>query len=232
LDKERAKAIGFDEFEKFYGRNRMQAYRLFFEKLLRTLSDDSIVALTSRELTATQAYHRLTEDPETFLVSFPKFKEYHEWILQRQRQKDEDEAELCRMELGLFTVSSSGSDDSPGADIVKLRLTKFITALELYKMDKPLSEHALTGNRSKWGVDVDGLHGEKYYYIPAIRDIWLPKVVNVYLTDGDEGWIISCSCKAKAFDHYKPVFERIINSFQRIYIPRSMGSDDPTESAT
>ena len=148
--------------------------------------------------------------------SFPKLKEYHEWLLQRQKQKDEDEAELHRMELGLFTISSSNSDDFPSIDIVKLGLTKPLTAFELYEMDKPLSEHVLTGNRSKWGIDVDGLHGEKYYYIPAIHDNWLPKFLNVYLTVGNDGWIISCSCKADVFDHYKPVFERIINSFQRV----------------
>lgn len=157
-----------------------------------------------KEITAEEAYQKLLE------------KDVYEWRLQRQRQKGESEAELHQMELGIFTVSSSDSENSPNVDITKLRLTKSMTALDLYEMDKPLSEHALTGNRSKWGIDVDGLHGEKYYYIPAICDIWLPKFLNVYLTDSDEGWIISCSCKADAFNHYKAVFERIINSFRRI----------------
>ena len=218
LEEEQAKAAKFKEFKKAYERERRQAYRLFFEKLLGTPPDEGIEALASRELSAMEAHNRLIEDPETFLVSFPEFKERYEWDLQQRRQAKEKRAELAQMEMGVFEASLPNSEDDPSVEVTKLKLTKPMTALELYELDKP-SEQVLRGSRPSKGVDVDGLHGVKYYYVfdtGETRKISeMPKFFNVYLAQNDEGWIISCSCKEAVFRKYKAIFDRIITSFRR-----------------
>lgn len=220
LEEERAKAARFKEFKKAYERDRRQAYRLFFEKLLGTPLDEEIKALASRQLSAENAYNGLIEDPQTFLVSFSEFKEQYEWDQRERRASEEKRAKLSQMEQGLFEASHPNSEDAPSVEVTKLKLTKPMTALELYQLDKPPPEHVPTGSRPSKGIDVDGLHGVKYYYVfdtGDTRKIWeMPKFFNIYLVDNDTGWIISCSCKDEAFKNYKPVFERIIGSFRRI----------------
>jgi len=221
LEEERAKAVKFQRFEKAYEHDRRQAYRLFFEKLLGMPPDEEIEALASMELSATEAYNHLMEDPETFLVSFPEFKERYEWDLQQRRQVEEKRAELAQMEMGFFEASppNSGLDD-PNIEVTKLKLAKPMTPLELYELDKLSPEQVPTGSRPSKGIAVDGLHGVKYYYVfntGETKIMWeMPKFFNVYLAENDEAWIISCSCIERAFNKYKPVFERIIGSFRRI----------------
>ena len=219
LEEERAKAARFKEFKKAYERDRRQAYRLFFEKLLGTPPDEGIGALASRELSAMEAHNRLMEDPETFLVSFPEFKEQYEWDLQQRRQAEDKRAELAQMEMGFLEASLPNSEDDPSVDVTKLKLTKPMTALELYELDKPPSEQVPTGSRPSKGVDVDGLHGVKYYYVFDIGETRkiseMHKFFNVYLAQNDEGWIISCLCKEAVFRKYKAIFDRIITSFRR-----------------
>ena len=219
-ESERAKAVRFQEFKKAYERDRTQAYRLFFEKLLGMPPDEEIEGLASIDLPVREAYNRLMGDPETFLVGFPEFKEVYERDLQQRRQAEERKAELAQMELGLFQASPPNSEDDLSVEVTKLRLSEPMNALELYELDKSPPEYVPVGNRPSKGIDVNGLHGVKYYYVfntgETTRSQEWPKFFNVYLAENDEGWIISCSCKAGAFNHYKPVLERIIGSFRRI----------------
>lgn len=219
-ESERAKAARFQEFKKAYERDRTQAYRLFFEKLLGMPPDEEIEGLASIDLPAREAYNRLMADPETFLVGFSEFKEVYERDLQQRRQAEERRAELAQMELGLFQASPPNSEDDLSIEVTKLRFSEPMTALELYELDKSPPEYVPVGNRPSKGIDVNGLHGVKYYYVfdtgETTRSQEWPKFFNVYLAENDEGWIISCSCKAGAFNNYKPVFERIIGSFRRI----------------
>ncbi len=228
LEEERAKAVEFQKFTKTYERDRRQAYRLFVEKLLGTPPTEEIEALASRNLSATEAYDRLMANPETFLVSFPEFKEQYEQDLRQCWRHAENRASLAQMEWGLFQVSPSNSDeDEVSAEVTKLKLTNPMAALKLYELDKPPPEQVPTGtgSRPSKGMVVDGLHGVAYYFLfntgetNEMRE--MPKFFNVYLAENDEGWIIACSCKAGTFNKYKPVFKRIIGSFRRIEIASS-----------
>lgn len=219
LEDERAKAARFKEFKKAYERDRRQAYRLFFEKLLGTPIDEEIEALAARQLSAGEAYNSLMEDSATFLISFSEFKEHYEWDQERRREAERKREELAEMEEGFFEASPSTSEDDLSVEVTRLKLTRPMTALELYKMDKPPSEEVPRGSRPSKCIDVDGLHGVKYYYVfdtGETRKISeMPKFFNVYLAQNDEGWIISCSCKEAVFRKYKAIFDRIITSFRR-----------------
>jgi hypothetical protein len=159
------------------------------------------------------------KNPDTFLVSFPEFKDRYEFDLWERKSAKERRARLEQMEEGYFEASHPNDDNYPSAEVTKLNLSEPLNALELYKLDKPLSESVPSGSRPSRGMTVDGLHGVKYFFIfntgetNIERD--MTQFLNVYLVENDEGWIISCSCKAGAFNKYKPVFERIIGSFRR-----------------
>ena len=140
-----------------------------------------------------------------------------------KRERDELEAQRSKsaqMELGLFQAFLHNSKDNLSVEVAKLELNKPMTALELYELDKPPEEQVPIGNRPSKGINLDGLQGVKYYYVfntGETNKIWeMPKFFNVYLAENKAGWIISCSCREGAFKNYKPVFERIIRSLQRI----------------
>lgn len=222
---ERAKSIAFHAFEKVYNRNKQQAYRLFFGNLLGMPLDEEIVGLARREFSATEAYRRLMEDPQTFLVEFQDFKYNYEESLQKKRTSAENDMRLQRMMIGLFQgfPPDNENEDEVNVEVTKLRLTGSLTALDLYELDKQPSEAVPWGNRPSKGIVVDGLRGVLYYYLFDTGDPRsdLPVFFNVYLAEQNEGWIISCSCKYgdfcfKTFKKNKPVFKRIVSSFRRI----------------
>src|SRR6266496_127348 len=225
FERERTRAVRYQEFRETYERDKKQAYRLFFEKLLGTPPEQEIEALASRELSATEAYNRLMIDPETFLVGFSEFKEQYDYNLRQRRQAAENRASLAQMGRGLFEVSPSNSEDEVSVEVTKLKLTNPMVARKLYELDKLPPEQVPTGSRPSKGMVVDGLHGVAYYFLfntgetNKMRE--MPKFFNVYLAENDEGWIIACSCKAGTFNKYKPVFKRIIGSFRRIEIASS-----------
>jgi len=213
----RAKAIKFTEFKKIYEKDRKQAYRAFFKKLLGEPTEEEIEELATRDLSADEAYTRLMADPETFLVNFVEFKEQYEWEQEQQRRAEKRMEELAQMEVGYFEASPSNDEDYPSVEVTKLKLIRSMTPLELYQLDKPSPEAVPWGNRPSKGIVVDGLQGVKYYYIYDCgeRDD-NTQFFNVYLTEEQTGWIISCSCVARAFPKYKNIFTTIIGSFRRI----------------
>jgi len=219
FERERTRAVRYQEFKETYERDKKQAYRLFFAKLLGTPPEQEIEALASRELSATEAYNRLMIDPDTFLVGFPEFKEQYDYDLRQHRQATENHATLAQMKRGLLEVSPSNNEDEVSAEVTKLKLPNLMAALELYKLDKLLPEQVPTGSRPTKGIVVDGLHGVTYYFLFNTGETnemrGMPKFYNVYLAENDQGWIIACSCKAGAFNNYKPIFKRIITSFRR-----------------
>ena len=219
LEEQRAKVVEFQIFEKTYECDRRQAYRLFFKYPQGAPTNKYIEVLASIEKSAMEAYNSLMENPETFLISFSEFKGHYENDLERRRQARERRAKLEQMEEGYFEVSHPNDDNYLSAEVTKLKLTEPLNALELYKLDKPLSECVPSGSRPSRGITVDGLHGVKYFFLFDTGETNIQsdmtKFLNVYLAENDEGWIISCSCKAEVFNKYKPVFERIIGSFRR-----------------
>lgn len=151
--------------------------------------------------------------------------------LQRLAEEEFDErkadakrhARLEQMATGLFQAEPPASEDAPFVEVTKLRLDGPLTALELYKLDKHLPEMVPWGSRPTKGMIVDGLPGVVYYFIMDAGEATQkqPVFFNVYLAHSDEGWILSCQCRYgdfffKTFTRYKPVFRRIIGSFQRL----------------
>lgn len=220
LKQERAKAIKIEEFKKIYEQDKKQAYRTFFEKLLGMPPDEIIEEFAARELSAEEAYTRLMADPETFLVSLAEFKEQYEWEQEQRKEAERRREELAQMEVGYFEASPPNDEDYPSVEVTQLKLIRPVTPLELYQLDKPSSEAVPWGNRPSKGITVDGLQGVKYYYIfdtGETRNMTeMPQFFNVYLTEGQMGWIISCSCTARAFSKYKGIFITIIDNFRRI----------------
>ncbi len=220
LEKVRSKAIEIKEFKKIYKQDKKKAYRMFFEKLLGIPPDEMLEELSARKFSAEEAYTRLMADPEMFLVSFTEFKEQYEWEQEQQREAERRRDELAQMEVGYFEVSPPDDKDYPSVKVTKLKLTRSMTPLELYQLDKPNSEVVSWGNRPSKGIIVDGLQGIKYYYIFDTGETRnmndMPQFFNVYLIENEIGWIISCSCIARAFPRYKEIFTRIIGSFHRI----------------
>lgn len=112
-----------------------------------------------------------------------------------------------------------------------------------------LSEFVPWGTRPKREIDIDGLKGVKYYFIydaEALDSWWHIKspseiikmrrltdgtvvegdgkdtmlyFFNVYLADACDGWILSCSCLARAFKQHKPMFVHMISNFKRTNRP-------------
>jgi hypothetical protein len=193
-------------------------YILFRNERQKEAKERRVVEKETRNVEFT-AY---TSSKLKFTISFPA-----DWKVAADTLRAEEgnisleqKAKLAQMELGLFQASPSNNENELWIEVIKLKLAKPITALELYELDKSPPEQVPTGSRPSSGVDVDGLHGVKYYYVfntgetTNMRE--MPKFFNAYFAENDQGWIISCSCKAGTFNNYKPVFERIIGSFRRI----------------
>lgn len=220
LENVKSKAIEIKEFKKIYKQDKKKAYRMFFEKLLGMPPDEMLEELSAKKISAEEAYTRLIADPEMFLVSFTEFKEQYEWEQEQRREEERRRDELAQMEEGYFEASPLDDKDYPSVEITKLKLTRSITPLELYKLDKPNPEVVPWGNHPSKGIKVDSLQGIKYYYIFDTGETRnmndMPKFFNVYLIEDEIGWIISCSCIARAFPRYKEIFTHIIGSFHRI----------------
>lgn len=221
LEELRTSAMGFDEFSRIYKENKNTAYKEFFETCPGIPSDEVIEKeYASRGLSAKEAYKTLMEDPETFIVSFEEFEEIY-----RREQEHEEEQKgkrevLSQMEEGYFEASPLDDENYPSIEVNKLKLTRSMSPIELYQLDKPSSEVVPWGNRPSKGITADGLQGIKYYYVfdtGETRNMSeMPKFFTVYLTDNETGWIISCSCKEAVFRKYKEIFDRIVASFRRI----------------
>lgn len=150
----------------------------------------------------------------------------------REHEERRDEAErharLERMAVGLFQAAPPRDDDEPFVEISKLRLESPLTAMDLYILDKHLPEKVVWGNRPSKGLTVDGMEGVLYYFVmggegrPTYETYTKQTAFfNVYLSDGLEGWLISCQCRCgepymQTFQRYKPMFRRIIGSFQPV----------------
>lgn len=160
---------------------------------------------------------------QDFSISYPK-----EWVVSTDEQYQEESVLFCngnhefpKIEQGLFQVCHPNENDEYCAmtEVVKLKFVSPISALELYKLDKPPQEAVPLANRPHHEMMVDGMSAVKYFYVFDAGEFSelskMPKFLNVYLTNGTEGWIISCSCTASRFNEFKPVFARIIDSFKR-----------------
>jgi len=162
-------------------------------------------------------------DKQDFNISYPKV-----WVVTTDERYQEESVLFCngdhefpKIEQGLFQVCHSNENDEycAMAEVVKLKLVSPISALELYKLDKPAQEAVPLANRPHHEMMVDGMSAVKYFYVFDPGEFSelskMPKFLNVYLTDDTEGWIISCSCTASRFNEFKPVFASIIDSFKR-----------------
>lgn len=170
---------------------------------------------------------RVTEDghmrPLTELEEWQAAKQEHE----NKIANAEQHSRLERLATGLFQAELPNHKDEAFVEITKLRLDGPMDALDLYKLDKYLPEDVAWGNRPSKGMVVDGLSGVVYYHMMrySISPRSEPVFFRVYLADGLEGWILSCDCRHgdKTFEHYKPIFKRIIKSFRRI---RTISSEE------
>ncbi len=221
LEEQRASALSFEKFNKIYNEDKKRAYKAFFETCLGMPTDEYIEKeYVSRDLSAEEAYKKLMEDPETFLISFEEFDQQYKEEQERQRERERRKEELSQMEEGYFEALPPDDENYPSVEVTKLNLSRSMSPLELYQLDKPNPEAVPWGNRPSKGITVDGLQGVKYYYIfdtGETRNMAeMPQFFNVYLIEEQAGWIISCSCLARIFPKYKKIFTKIVSSFHRI----------------
>jgi len=168
------------------------------------------------------AYGRVTEDgkirPLTEFEERLRAKEEHEELV----ADAERHARLERMETGLFQAKALADKDHVFLEVTKLQLDGPLTALDLYKLDKYPAEMVPSGSRPKNGMIVDGLHGVVYYFVMNVfnekAEVW-PRFFNVYLSERNEGWKLSCNCPFNTFEKYRPLFRRIICGFRRLRMP-------------
>ena len=221
LEEQRASALGFEKFNKIYDEDKKKAYKSFFETCLGTPTDENIEKeYANRDLSAEEAYKKLMEDPETFLISFEEFEQQYKEEQERKRGQERRKEELSQMEEGYFEASPPDDENYPSAEVTKLNLSRSMIPLELYQLDKPSPEGVPQGIHPSKGITVDGLQGVKYYYIYDTGETRnmaeMTKFFNVYLIEEQTGWIITCSCLTKVFPKYKEIFTKIISSFRRI----------------
>ena len=220
LEEAKTKALSFEKFKKAYEYDPQSGYQIFFKELGGVLQDGEIESLTSKMVSAQEAYDSLVENPETFLIGFKEFQMLHEEDMLQQKQERGKKAKLADMEIGFFSAYLPDSEDYICVEVTKLMTPVNMTALKLYVLDKLPIDAVPTGRRPHQGIDVDGMHGEKYYFIFYDGETKMignmAKFFNVYFVEKGQGWILSCSCKESAFDKLKSVFERIIKSFKRI----------------
>ena len=177
------------------------------------------------------AYARVSDDglirPLTdFEERLVAKKEYEERKVYAQQH-----ARLEQLATGLFQAEPLDHKDGAFLEVTRLQLDCPLTAFDLYKLDKYLPEEVPWGSRPKKGMVVDGLSGVVYYHMMRHGDSPqdAPVFFNVYLTDGLEGWILSCQCRYgeyyfKTFMKYKPIFRHIIRSFKRLRIVHTSGT--------
>lgn len=171
--------------------------------------------------------------PEAWVVATDTNKPYplaNEWLdtlrrgaaIEEAVEVAERQARLEKMQTGLFQAAPADRANAVETEISRLRLDEPLTAFELYQLDKLPVTNVPWGNRPRNGIMVDGLHGVLYYYLFDTGEALAeqPIFFNVYLAHEMEGWIISSTCRVggsyRAFERYKPVFRRIVESFRRI----------------
>jgi len=221
LEEQRASVLGFEKFKKIYNDDKKKAYKAFFETCLGMPTDEDIEKeYVGRDLSAEEAYKRLIKDPETFLISFEEFDQQYKKEQECQREQERRKEELSQMEEGYFEASPPDDENYPSVEVTKLNLSRSMSPLELYQLDKPNPEAVPWGNRPSKGISVDSLQGVKYYYILDTGETRnmaeMPQFFNVYLIEEQAGYIITCSCLTKVFPKYKEIFTKIITSFRRI----------------
>lgn len=153
-------------FKSFYKLEKRLAYESFFAAVLGMPSDKELERLAEQDLTADEAYQQLMDDPESFLIGFAEFKAQYDHDLAQRLQSAKNSSALSRMQIGLFEASPTHNPDDVHIVIAKLRLEEPLTAFDLYTMDKPPPEDVPWGSRPANGIEIDGMHGEIYYYIP------------------------------------------------------------------
>lgn len=214
----KAKALSLDKFSELYERDKKKAYIAFFETCIGMPPDEDIEQYTSRNLTAKEAYKQLIDDPETFMVGFEEFKRVCESEYEGKERKLEREKLRDEMieDIGWFEASPPENEDFVSVEVSKIKLKKHpMYALELYELDKPDSSDIPWGNRPSKPLIVDGLEAIKYYFAYENDKDWV-KFLNIYMTDGLTGYIITCSSFWKSFPKYKKLFYSIVQSFKRI----------------
>ncbi len=183
------------------------------------VNSDCLVS-DQNNITVENLYKTLVEDTGISGISFQEFKKRYKEELKKELDRENIEAEAIFTEEGHFEASPTDDSDYPSVEVIKLNLYRSIPPIELYQIDKPGSEEVPWGNRPSAGITVDGLKGVKFFYIHDTGKTRyleeMTKFFRVYLTDGEIGWIIYCSCAAKVFPNYKSKFTNIIKSFKRL----------------
>lgn len=89
-----------------------------------------------------------------------------------------------------------------------------MTVVELYKAEKPEVDNLLSGIRPKQTFTVDGMEAVRFYCL--WRDIESAQFAT-YAVDGLAGWVIDCRSNANDDFRLRPLFQRIISSFHRLW---------------
>lgn len=131
--------------------------------------------------------------------------------------------QLMTMRVGMFRAWPKNRKDAAALTVTRLQLTEPLTALEIYRADKPHWRAVGWAYRAPKTIDIDGAQAICYQYEPlgAAGIAQLPIFMNIYLAEGTEGWIFACSCREggrrSTFEKYRPLFQRIARSFRRIH---------------
>jgi hypothetical protein len=127
---------------------------------------------------------------------------------------------LYSMIKGAFIASCNIDNELANIELILLSLPSPKSPMDIYLLSKRPAYFVPSGSRPRKGITVDGLTGIKYYHSLVQKDKNMvqqhSKFINIYLTDQLTGWIISCSTPYKRFIEYLPVFNKVINSFQRL----------------
>jgi hypothetical protein len=127
--------------------------------------------------------------------------------------------QLTKFIKGMFRSSLNTENISPAIEVVILSFDEPIDPYKIYILSKPPLSICQSGSRPKNGILIDGLQGIKYYItIEGKDEQGKPigqRIINVYITDKLSGWILSCSCLFQSYLEFKPIFERMIYSFNR-----------------
>lgn len=116
-------------------------------------------------------------------------------------------------EISIVTAEQSELLAMTTIEVYKVNFSKPVSALDFYNQDKLPAEEVRWGNRPGRVAKVDNMETVKYYYC---QDRGSPKVCNLYMVEGNIGWLVSAFCKLDHFEDYKFIFERIQKSFRRL----------------
>jgi len=161
-------------------------------------------------------YLSLQKQLQGALVPFDQFAESVNLDIESKKQAWQDRlAAKIRQgfQVGYWSASSGETQELAAVEVTKFHFRQGMTAVELYKAEKPEPDDLSSGTRPRQTFAVDGMEAVRFYCLWRDTD---NAQFSTYAVDGLTGWVIDCWSNLDDPFRLRPLFQRIVSTFHRL----------------